>query len=130
MRRHGVPTAPRSQSRRAVSLHRMRSAPTQGLHRPVSPRFALSLASSVPGVHDRAVADAPGPMLGMRTVPFAGAAFALRDSAYGPSPWRCPQPRSSPLSPPGEGDVEHVYLGAEAIEGAPMTTQAGPRRRR
>src|SRR5271166_2841311 len=32
-------------------------------------------------------------------------------------------PARHPLSPPGEGDVEHVYLGAEAIEGAPMTTQ-------
>jgi hypothetical protein len=32
-------------------------------------------------------------------------------------------PLVTPLSPPGEGDVEHVYLGAEAIEGAPMTTQ-------
>jgi hypothetical protein len=32
-------------------------------------------------------------------------------------------PARHPLSPPGEGDVQHVYLGAEAIEGAPMTTQ-------
>src|SRR5271166_3537681 len=34
---------------RRRGLNRMQSAPTQGLHRPVSPRFALSLALSVPG---------------------------------------------------------------------------------